>query len=414
MDQATTERIKREIEFEFGRTEPPEGFPSLPDIPAQRYIDPGFFDLERRLLWPRAWLFAAHVGQLPEPGSFLLWEASGVPVLLVRGEDERIRAFFNTCRHRGAPVVREPCGRARRLRCHYHSWVYDLDGSLHAVPDERDFVALEKAQRGLIELRCETWGGWIFVNRDAEAPALATAIGPVPAELEDLEVDKLRFVTSYSLHLECNWKASVEAFLEVYHLKHIHADTVDKFLDHRGAAMGLLPGGHSRMATPVRPEILVDGNVPSPFSSFGRPGEIPRITNLAYNLFPNLVTPLDITGFPFLLFWPLDIRTTRLDVLWFGGPDYEPEEDGSLPVLWQKRKAAFDLVLDEDTENLAAIQKSLESGGFRGIPLNYQERRLYHLHEQIDRTMGIDDIPATMRVQPRLVDWVEPVAEGDA
>jgi hypothetical protein len=95
-----------------------------------------------------------------------------------------------------------------------------------------------------------------------------------------------------------------------------------------------------------------------------------------------------------------------MDVLWFGGPDCE-FEDGELPESWKRRLTIFDLVLDEDTQNLAWIQKSVESPGFHGVPLNYQERRIYHLHEEIDRVIGVEQIPEALRVRPLLSEWVE-------
>ena len=120
-------------------------------------------------------------------------------------------------------------------------------------------------------------------------------------------------------------------------------------------------------------------------------------------VFPNLVVPLDVTGFPFLIFFPVDIRTTRFEVLW-QGPDWgQPEPDDP----WKAMLHVFDIVLDEDTQNLKWIQQSLESDGARGIPLNYQERRIYHLHEEIDRVIGSQKIPADLRVEPRLDAWIE-------
>lgn len=406
MDAATTERILKQIQFEYQRAAPPDGFPMLEDVPAGRYTDDAFFALEQRHIWSRCWLFAGHVDQLPDAGSYLLWTDSGAPIVIVRGADRKVRAFYNTCQHRGGPLVREASGNVARFQCLYHSWVYDLEGELLAVPDERDFSGLDLSRRSLRAVRCELWGGFIFVNEDPAAIPLHDYLAPVPDEWSDLEVESLRFVEKHSIDLACNWKVAVDAFLEVYHLRHIHQNTVNRLLDPRGAVMGLLPFGHSRMATPIRPENLVDGKVPSGFSEFGQAGQIPRITNLAYNLFPNFVVPLDLTGFPILMFWPVDIRRTRMDIFWFGGPDFA-RENGELPTSWQGRLTIFDVVLDEDTQNLAWIQKSVESPAFRGVPLNYQERRIYHLHEEIDRVIGIEQIPEELRVRPLLAEWVE-------
>ncbi len=398
MDAALTVRLKEAILAEHARSAPPDGFPAFPDVPAGRYTDPGFFALEARKLWSGAWLFAAHADELPEVGSFRLWEDAGKPILLVRGHDRVVRAFYNTCRHRGGPVVREPAGRSPVLRCSYHSWTYDLAGALVAVPDERDFVGLDRACRGLLELRCESFGRFLFVNEDATAPPLIDWLGPVARELAEFQPDRLRLVERHGFDLACNWKVAIDAFLEVYHLKHIHPHTVDALLDHRGAVMGLFANGHSRMVTPNRSGAQETHGFPE----IETVGEIARITNLAYNVFPNLVTPTDATGFPFLLFWPRGIRHTRLDVWWFAPGEATPE----LEARWKQRLQIFDLVLREDTFNLEWIQKSVESPAFRGVPLSYQERRIYWLHEQLDRVLG-DEVPTQLRVAKRLEPYVE-------
>jgi phenylpropionate dioxygenase-like ring-hydroxylating dioxygenase large terminal subunit len=120
-------------------------------------------------------------------GDHLTFDDLGVPVLLVRGSDGVLRAFYNSCQHRGAPVVREARGSARTLRCQYHSWTYDItSGSLVQVPDERDFVGLCKEERGLVPLSCEVWQGWVFVNQDPHAASLADTFGPALEQLEEL------------------------------------------------------------------------------------------------------------------------------------------------------------------------------------------------------------------------------------
>ena len=403
MDAETTERIKREIAYERGRTAPPEGFPKLPDIPAGRYVDPDFFALEQERIWPRSWLMAGHRDELPGPGSYFRWDAAGVPLFLVRGRDEVIRAYYNTCSHRGGPVVREPSGQEITLRCGYHGWTYDLEGRLIGVPDERDFVDLDKSCRSLRSVRCECWGRFLFVCLDDEAPPLLDFLGSVPDETADFGMDEIRLVERQSHDLACNWKVAVDAFLETYHLENLHPHSVARLIDHRGASMGLLPNGHSRMPTPVHEEHLAaraSGANPLDIRSVG---EIARITNLAYSVFPNLITPLEPGGFPILLFWPRDVRTTTMEVLWFGGDWGE----GEPPEQWPSLIRGFGTVLAEDTQFLPGIQRSMESPAFRGIPLSYQERRIYHQHEQIDRIIGFARVPEALRVEPLLAPYVE-------
>jgi len=121
-------------------------------------------------------------------------------------------------------------------------------------------------------------------------------------------------------------------------------------------------------------------------------------TNPAYSVFPNLITPLDTIGFPFICFWPIDAETT--DVEWtFYGP---PTENQDQERIWERFLAGFDAVMEEDFSNLAPMQRSVASGALRSIPLSYQERRIYHLHEEIDRVIGTERIPDTLRVAPVL------------
>ena len=126
--------LRKLMEFEAARTEPPAGFPALPDIPAGRYVDPRFHQLELDHVWRKSWLLAAHIDEISEPGCFMLWENAGQPVVIVHAEGGAVNAFYNTCSHRGAPVVTEQRGQSRRLTCKYHGWSYDHEGELRGIP----------------------------------------------------------------------------------------------------------------------------------------------------------------------------------------------------------------------------------------------------------------------------------------
>jgi hypothetical protein len=125
--------------------------------------------------------------------------------------------------------------------------------------------------------------------------------------------------------------------------------------------------------------------------------------NPSFNFYPNLVVPVDPTGAPFLLFWPTSDTSMRIECHWFA-PDWG---GGPPPELWNTRIANFERILDEDLQFGPQIQESLMSPGFRGIPLNYQERRIYHWHEELDRRIGPDRIPPQFRVQPLLERYYE-------
>lgn len=397
MDKTTVQRFLDGMKYEAERTAPPDSFPQLPDIPAGRYTDPRFLTLEREHLWRRSWLYACHMDELPTPGSFVVSRKTGSPIIIVRGKDGTVRAFYNTCRHRGGPLVKTENGCAEGFVCGYHGWTYSLDGRLINLRDKRDFVGLNMSERSLTSVRCERFYGWVFINEDPQAQPLMEHFAPFGEYFQQFQPDSWRLVAKEGFDVKCNVKVLMDAFLEVYHLKSIHTNTVDRFLDHRGTTIALYRNGLSLMVTPNRRPDWQDPGTRG-MRAVETATVISAKNNPSFNFYPNLVTPVDPTGCPFLLFWPTSDRSMRIECHWFA-PDWG---EGPPPELWKVRIANFDRILDEDLQFAEQIQQSLESPGFRGIPLNYQERRIYHWHEELDRRIGIERIPPELRVQPRL------------
>jgi phenylpropionate dioxygenase-like ring-hydroxylating dioxygenase large terminal subunit len=151
-------------------------------IPAARFTSADFFELERVAFWPRAWAVVGRDDEVRGPGQYFTWEHTGVPLIIVGGVDGQVRVFYNSCRHRGAPVVREPRGRSRALRCQYHSWTYDTTGRLVSVPDERDFVDLRLEERGLVPVQVALRDGWLLTNQAEHAPGPPAVPAPAPGE----------------------------------------------------------------------------------------------------------------------------------------------------------------------------------------------------------------------------------------
>lgn len=411
MRQEDIDNLRLLMEFEASRTAPPDGFPELPDIPAGRYTDPRFFELEKQHIWMKSWLFAAHIDELPEPGCFMLWEHTGEPVVLVHAEDGAINAFYNTCRHRGAPVVTEPTGKKIRLTCTYHGWSYNLQGDLVSIRDPEDFRDLDFSCRGLNQVRCERFGNLIFVNFDDNAPSLLEWLGPIADELAEFRFDTCRLVSRKTFDLQCNWKVAMEANTEVYHVKSIHPATVAPILDDRRNVNSFYRHGHGRMIAPNKIQIEERDNE----SRGGLPeiesvGEIARTCTQSYGLFPNWVSPLSHRAIPPLLFWPTSINTTRFEV-WTMCGDWG---DGPMPEgiknMWTSEDdTELSQVLKEDTQFGPRIQRSMESKGFKGVPLSYQEARIYHWNQWADRLIGIDNIPEELRVAQVMGDeWLAP------
>ena len=404
MDQAEIKTLRALMEYEAARTAPPPEFPSLPDLPDGRYTDPRFHQLEKDHLWRKSWLLAGHIDELPQAGSFKLWETAGQPVVLIHARSGAINAFYNTCSHRGAPVVTEPSGKRARLVCKYHGWTYDDEGQLLAVRDPEDFADLDFSCRSLRQVRCERFGNLIFVNFDRDAPSLLEWLGPIAREWEEFQFGELRLIERYTWDLHSNWKIAMEANTEVYHVKSIHPSTVAIGLDDRRNVNSFYPNGHGRMVAPNRNSEF-EYAMPKPQFEIETVGEIGRTCTQSYGVFPNWVSPLGPGGFPVLLFWPNGINKCKMEVWWFG-PNWGA---GERPAQWDKTFEYFNQVLEEDTLFGAWIQKSHESFGFASVPLSYQEARIYWWNQSADALIGVENIPPELRVAPAIgPEWIYP------
>ncbi len=407
--------FKQMMEWEGQRRAPPDGFPDLPDMPAARYTSKEYFRLECEHIFRKSWLFAAHIDEIPEPGCYMTWHNAGDPIIIVHGMDGQVRAFYNTCRHRGAPVVTEPRGRAPRLMCGYHNWTYKTDGSLVGVPQRQDFGNLDMACRGLNPVRCEAYGNLIFVNFDADAPTLTEWLGPLADEWVEFRFDKIRLAARHSFELKCNWKVAMEANMEVYHVPYIHPETVAPLVDAQRNFNSFYPNGHARMLAPAprqtdRAHVRAIESPPN-WQRIETVGELGSTATQSYTLFPNWVSPLSDYFVPPLLFWPTSLNTTRLELVtmaldWGDGP---PPDLWTVPDEAMPGGRQMSQIILEDTQFGEAIQQSMESAGFKSVPLSYQEARIYSFHQHCDKMIGIEQVPPELRVK-QVIDerWVWP------
>ena len=183
--------------------------------------------------------------------------------------------------------------------------------------------------------------------------------------------------------------------------------------------MGLYPHGHSRMITPYSRQNIERVGMADwddwhhldqgPFPTIDGVPPMVDCTSTAVSLFPNAIIPLGRIGFPINLFWPIDKDTTRLDWVYYALPSdgenrFDPEH---LPDHWRHRRSIYNQIMAEDEMNMAPIQRSMRSPALRGIPINYQERRIWHLHEEIDRVIGVERIPEAFRIEQVLGSHVE-------
>ena len=167
--------------------------------------------------WSRALI------SLRSRGVSLLRSLAGEPLVIVRGDDGQLRAFYNVCRHHAAAVVTEEQGTATIFRCPYHGWSYGLDGSLKGAPEFEGVCSFDRAQNGLVPVRVETWEQFVFVNLDPKAAPLADFLGGLAQRVAPLGLGSLHFFERRSYSLKCNWKVFVDNYLDGgYHVPHLH------------------------------------------------------------------------------------------------------------------------------------------------------------------------------------------------
>lgn len=197
--------------------------PEAYTIPASWYTDARVAALENENVFARTWQAVARTDQLDAAGAYTTASVAGEPIVVVRGNDEKLRAFYNVCRHHAMIVMNEPCGRAQHLRCPYHGWTYSLDGELRGVTDFEGVSHFDRAQNGLVPLDVETWETFVFVNLDPHTAPLRDFLGELVQRAEPLGFGKLKFVERRAYALNCNWKVYVDNFLDGgYHVPHMH------------------------------------------------------------------------------------------------------------------------------------------------------------------------------------------------
>ena len=202
-------------------------------IPSSWYTDPRIADREARTVFSRTWQMIGRADQLREPGQYVTATVAGEPVVVVRGNDGRLRAFFNVCRHHAAEVMTEPCGKTHLLRCPYHGWTYSLEGQLKGTPDFGGVQDFDKGTNGLVPVDAEIWENWAFVRLAPGGPGLEESLGAdLVARCRDLELGRFQWVQRRHYQFDCNWKVFVDNYLDGgYHVPHLHKG-LDSVLDY--------------------------------------------------------------------------------------------------------------------------------------------------------------------------------------
>lgn len=416
-------------------------------IAAERYKSTDFMAREWRGIWSRTWTCAGRMSDLPVPGSWFKYDLGQKSFIVVRGTDGIVRAFHNACQHRGRQLVTEEFGRSPSFVCRFHSWVYGLDGANRRVTDREYFKSDALCgELGLKPVRCEDWAGFVFVNPAPHAEPLLEYLGPMATLLDSYGIDRMHLVKDVVIAMDCNWKVADEAFLEPYHV-HITHPALLPAVDDVHNQYDFYPNGHARLITPlavpsprepdrrgVNPALafmLREAGI-DPGTFDGEAADVPAaiarakrrednvfgidysaftdrqltddwnpsiFPNLALNCFPEAVQVMRFLPHAtdpnksFFHVWIL-VPSTRPGIRPPANFGVEDDVDVTGKVRPQRRytrqeQAGVGEVLQQDIDNMAAVQRGLASAGMAdGIRLSEQEQQIQQFHAEIDRRLG--------------------------
>lgn len=309
---------------------------------------------------------------LPEPGSYVAREAAGVPLVVVRGVDGKVRAFRNACRHRGMQVA-DGAGCARAFVCRYHGWTYNLEGRLRHIPHEDGFPGFDKEDHPLVPVSAVERLGLVFVTQDE--PAMA---GDPLAGLDRLIGGDQRQFASVERDFEVNWKVLLESFIEGYHIKSTHPES---FLPYGFDNLNVIDlfGRNSRVTYPFQ-RIKKLAKLPP------QERRVEGLLTYVYHLFPNVLITVLSRHTNVIVLEPLAVDRTRqiTYTLTNGGGD----DPSSLAEA--KRDAEFvgTTGAAEDRAVVQAIQRGLGSGANDAFTFGRFESAIVHFHKTLTAALG--------------------------
>ena len=366
----------------------PPGIRQAKTLPAAAYSSADLFERERLAIFRHDWVCAGVVDEMPAAGSWTARVVGGLPVLFVRDKVGELRAFLNVCRHRASPLCEDGEAHSGSLiRCPYHSWLYQLDGSLARAsgvgsPDDFDL-----ADHSLKPVRLAAWRRMVFVCFDKHAPAFD--VGALGAAVDAYPLESMELVLSETNDRPFNWKVLPENYSENYHTPFVHPEidtsssedypmisngvvlyAWDRPLRPSGSRVDeiratLLPGepGWEELAS-----IPMDG-------PYGIGGYLTVWPNLMMNVFPGAC----------LAMWmePIDAATTRVERRLFTRADLDDPSRKSIITAHQR-------VHEQDVDICTRVQRSHNAGvDADGVLATVEERGVYFVHQQLRNRLTV-------------------------
>jgi nitrite reductase/ring-hydroxylating ferredoxin subunit len=356
------------------------------EMSAEVYTDRDRWDRERERIFRRLPLMAAASCELPKPGDYKAMDLVEVPVLMVRGSDGEVRAYLNSCKHRGAQVATPGMGNAKRFTCLYHGWTYGQKGELLAVAAAPDFGDVDKKCLGLTELPCAERAGMIFVTLNSQAKVDIDAyLMGFDKHIEGLGMKGWHFMRSTPIPGP-NWKLAMEGTFDYYHLPVLHKETFVPLLSPGHRALYWDFGPHLRTTNPdSRLSFLAD--IPEEDWS------LDKVLAGGFTLFPcATITTLrrgNVIGALIMQILPGPTVGTSITNQCFIVQEEPHGED--LKVITEWIDLNLIAVRDEDYVASASQQKMLDTGLLDKVRFGRNERGSQLFHQWVQTIIDTDD-----------------------
>jgi len=339
--------------------------------PVEHYTSQSRYEQEIALLRQRPVVFCPSAA-IPDAGSFISRTAAGTPLLVVRDNDLKVRAFINACRHRGMKVASGQ-GCTRTFSCPYHGWTYNLDGSLRGVPGEEAFPDLEKETAGLKELFAIERGGLVYVQQEG-TPRLET----LDTALDFFEPSQPLIHQSDTLD-EANWKLLTETLLEGYHIKSLHRESFYPFgLDNVNVVESF--GQNSRVVYPFKRIEKLRAVSPDD-------REIEGFATLVYHLFPNVSVSVLSKHTSVTVIEPLSPSRTQMFSYYI---KHSAKNGVEISVEEAMRDVDFVNQSGQEEDRAAArdIQETVTTSANSHLTFGYYEKAIVSFHQQLQSELG--------------------------
>ena len=325
-------------------------------LPARWYTEPQFLELEKEKIFWKTWQLVGRVDMVARPGDFFTYDLLGEPLLIVRGGDDKLRAFYNVCCHRAGPVAVGK-GNRKSLQCRYHGWSYGLDGRLLTAPEFEGVQAWRKEDVCLPSVQVEVWGPFVFVNLDPQPSPLAEIFGAIPTEVAQagFQPDQMQRVERRDYVVESNWKVYVDNYLEGYHIPIAHPGLFRE-IDYEQYRVDAFRYYASQYA-PIRPARPGD-TLPGRDRRYLRTEEESQA--LYYWVFPNLMLNFYPDNMQINIIVPLSHERTLTIFEWY----FRQPGSGEGWESMQQSIAFSDQVQKEDMEICETVQRGLKSRSY--------------------------------------------------